>query len=145
MAAVYGIADLVFSWNPIAAKPYIDHRASPVFRAAPLLGFGVVAEALNGWIAALAFFAIERSLVGGVARRGIVFGSIVWGFWVISGTMSAFVWLELPASLALVNLLFGLLKCLAIGLAMAWLWRIRPARSADYPALPSSASNIGLR
>jgi hypothetical protein len=128
MACVYGFADLIFSWNPIAAHGYLSRSSDPVFRHPPALLLGVFAEAVNGWIVTLAFLAIERSLDGSPWRRGLLFGAIIWGFWVVSGTMSAMVWLALPTELAIANIAFGLPKSLAIGCAMAWLWRLRPAR-----------------
>jgi len=127
-AIIYGIADLVFSWNPIAAAPYLAHRREPVFRDPPALMVGFFAEALNGWISSLAFFVLEPALAGSPWRRGTVFGLVVWGFWVFSGTATSFVWLAIPWSLALTNLFFGLLKCLSIGCAIAWCWQAWPAR-----------------
>ena len=84
------------------------------------LALGVVAEAVNGWIAALSFSLIEPSIAGSFWRRGTLFGLMVWGFWIISGTFSAYVWLDIPLSLACVNVIFGLPKCLAIGVGVAW-------------------------
>jgi hypothetical protein len=117
---LFGAADFLFSWNPIAAAPYLAHRSEPVFRAFPLIGFGMIAENINGLISASAFLLIGRLIPGSVARRGILFGLMMWGFWVVSGTMSAFATLNLPASVALANVLFGLPKCLAIGCGIAW-------------------------
>ena len=125
--ALYGAADLIFSWNPIAAAPYLAHRAEPVFRAFPLLGFGAVAENINGLVSASAFLLVGRSIEGSVVRRGGLFGLMAWGFWVVSGTMSAYATLNLPASVALMNALFGLPKCLAIGCGIAWVdGKLRP-------------------
>ena len=124
-AALYGVADLVFSWNPIAAAPYVQHRHAPAFRRAPALDFGLVAEAVNGWIAALAFVLVEPALRGSPWRRGALFGMLVWGFWIVSGTMSVVVWLDVPDSVAAVNVAFGLPKCLVIGCGMAWFRRLR--------------------
>lgn len=119
LAAVvcFALADLAFSWNPLAAAPYLARRHAPVFRDAPALVFGVFAEVLNGLIAALAFLWVAR---GRGWRDGLLFGLLMWGFWVVSGTMSACVWLDLPASVAIANVAFGLPKCLAIGLGIAW-------------------------
>ncbi len=119
---LFGLCDLLFSWNPLAAAPYLAHRAEPLFRAPPALAFGVFAELVNGTIAALAFAAWGRRVPGSPWRRGAIFGATWFGFWVVSGTMSAYVWLAIPDSLALANVAFGLPKCLALGVALAWLW-----------------------
>lgn len=130
LAAAFGACDLLFSWNPLAAAWYLAHRASPAFRPLPALALGVVAEALNGLVAAGAFVAVERGLGGSPWRRGAVFGAVLWGFWVVAGTLTAAVWLAVPAPVAIANIAFGLPKCLAIGWATAWFWRRWPARGA---------------
>jgi hypothetical protein len=122
-AAAFGVCDLAFSWNPLAAAPYLSRRAEPVFRAEPAYALGFAAECGNGWIAALAFVAVEPALRGSPWRRGAVFGAIAWGFWVVSGTFTASVWLAVPAPLALANVAFGLPKCVTIGVTVAWAWR----------------------
>ncbi len=119
-ATLYGLMDFLCSWNPVAAAPYLLHRHEPVFRSSPQLVLGVLAEAVNGWIAALSFSFIEPALAGSSWRRGTLFGLMIWGFWVISGTLSAYVWLDIPFSLAGINVIFGLPKCLAIGCGVAW-------------------------
>lgn len=119
-ATLYGLMDFLWSWNPVAAAPYWLHRHEPVFRSSPQLFLGVIAEAINGWIAALSFVLIEPSLGGPSWRRGALFGLMIWGFWVISGTLSAHVWLDIPSSLSVVNVIFGLPKCLVIGCGVAW-------------------------
>jgi hypothetical protein len=123
VAVSYGLADLLFSWNPIAAAPYLAHRHEPVFRAVPAWLVGMVAEAANGWIAALAFGLVEPALHGSSLRRGALFGLVMWGFWVLSGTFSAYVWLNVPTTLAVTNMVFGLGKCLCLGGATAALFR----------------------
>lgn len=115
----YGICDLVFSWNPLAAAPWLAHRAEPAFRAHPALAVGFVTECANGWIATLAFLLVEKSLPRALLRRALAFGAVVWGLWVVSGTATAYVWLDLPPSLALANLAFGLPKCVCIAGAIA--------------------------
>jgi hypothetical protein len=127
-ALVFAFADLLFSWNPIAAAPYLLHRADPAFRDVPAYAFGLAAELINGAVVALAFLAVERGLHGSPTRRGVLFGSVLWGFWVVSGTMSTYVWMELPVSVAVANILFGLPKSLLIGLGAARFWVWRPAR-----------------
>jgi hypothetical protein len=127
---LYGLCDFVFSWNPLAAAPYHWHRSELVFRAVPALAFGTLAEGVNGLIAATAFVAVFRRVPGSPWRQGLALGLTAWGFWVISGTMSATVWLDVPWSLAAANVAFGLPKCLCIGWGVAWGARkvaIRPA------------------
>lgn len=126
---LYGAADLIFSWNPIAAQPYLANRHLPVFRHEPAYLLGFVAEGINGWIAALAFIVIEAALGGSPWRRGLLFGLLIWGFWVLAGTFSATVWLEVPLMLATANVVFGLPKSLVIGWAIAWWWHRYPARA----------------
>ncbi|MBI4370866.1 MAG: hypothetical protein HY552_01065 [Elusimicrobia bacterium] len=118
---LFAIADFVFSWNPLAVAPYAAHRHEAAFRSLPLLDFGLWAEAINGLVASLSFRWIEPALNGSVWKRGSLFGLILWGFWVVSGTMTAFIWLNIPTSLAAANLIFGLPKCLAIGCGIAGL------------------------
>ncbi len=124
---LFALCDFVFSWNPLAAAPYLAHRAEPVFRAVPALTFGTLAEGVNGLIAALAFAAWGARVPGSPWRRGLVFGLTWFGFWVVSGTMSAYVWLAVPDSLALANVACGLPKCLALGAALSWLWGREPS------------------
>ena len=132
VAAVgFGVADLVFSWNPLAADPYLENRSLPVFRSEPFLALGFVAEIVNGWIAAVAFTLVERGLAGSPLRRGLIFGGILWGFWVVSGTFTAMVWLALPTTLAITNVAFGLGKCLCIGSVIAWTWSRWPVRESQ--------------
>lgn len=116
---LFVIADILFSWNPLAAVPYLAHRHETVFRASPLLAHGLWIEALNGLIAALSYRLLESALQGSVWRRGALFGLVMWGFWVVSGTLSAYVWLDIPTSVALGNTLFGLPKCVFIGCGMS--------------------------
>jgi hypothetical protein len=79
-ALLFAVADFVFFWNPIAAAPYLDHRHDPVFRASPLLGlFGLAAETVNGWIAALAYLAM-RPRGEFWWSRAARFGLCLWGF-----------------------------------------------------------------
>jgi hypothetical protein len=118
-AAIFGVCDLAFSWNPLARLAYLAHAHEPVFRAAPLLSLGFLAECANGWIAALAYGAVAPALAGPSWRRGLIFGVGMWGFWVVSGTFTAAVWLAVPWSVAASNVAFGLPKCLAIGALIA--------------------------
>ena len=127
-SVLFGLADFIFSWNPLAAAPYLAHRTEPIFRAVPFLKFGIIVEDINGFISSIAYLSIGRTIEGAPIRRGCVFGLMIWGLWVVSGTMSAFVWLNVPVSLALANVLFGLPKCIAIGSGIAWTWsRLQPA------------------
>ena len=119
-AVLFALADALFSWNPVMAAIYRACAREPVFRHPPALGFGFAAEIINGWIAVLAFILIEPGLARSSWRKGILFGLILWGFWVVSGTMSATVWLALPWQVALANVAFGLPKCLFIGCGIAW-------------------------
>jgi hypothetical protein len=121
-SVLFGVADLVFSWNPVAASPYLQNRHLPVFRSEPAFFFGLVAEGINGWIATLSFLLVEPALRGSVWRRGLSFGLMMWAFWVVSGTLSATVWLAVPSALAGMNVVFGLPKSLVIGCGVAWLW-----------------------
>ena len=127
-SVLFAVSDFVFSWNLLAAAPYFAHRADPIFRVVPFLKFGMIAEDINGLVSSLAFMFVGRSIEGSIVRRGGLFGLTMWGFWVLSGTMSAFVWLDVPASVALTNVAFGLPKCLAIGWGIAWAWN-----RLDYP------------
>ena len=117
--AIYGICDLVFSWNPLAAAPYVAHAHEAVFRSSPRLDVGFLAELVNGWIAALSYLVVGRALTGPAWRRGMIFGLGIWGFWVISGTFTASVWLAIPWSVSGANVIAGLPKCLAIGAGVA--------------------------
>ncbi|MBI5631763.1 MAG: hypothetical protein HY921_12870 [Elusimicrobia bacterium] len=119
----FGLLDFIFSWNPIAAAPYWTHHTEPAFRNPPALGLGFFAEAINGWVAAFAFILVEPALQGGWPRRGAQFGLILWGFWVLSGTLSVAVWLDIPTSLAVANIIFGLPKSMAIGICISGAWR----------------------
>ncbi len=119
VSLLFAVADFIFSWNPVAAGPYFAVRHLPAFRLAPLFELGFAAELVNGAIALWAFRRIRPALTGTVLANGSIFGLLVWGFWVVSGTLSAFIWLDIPASLAAVNLLFGLPKCLFIGVGIA--------------------------
>ncbi len=122
VAAAYGLCDLIFSWNPLAAAPFFAHRTNPVFRAEPLLFLGGLAEIVNGYVCALSFCLVQASLPGTTLRRGLLFGLVIFGFWVLSGTFSAAVWLNLPPGLIAANIAFGFPKCLAIGAVTSFLW-----------------------
>jgi hypothetical protein len=91
-------------------------------RPAYLAGF--FAEGVNGLIATLAFLVVEKGLSRARWRRACGFAWLLWGFWIVSGTASAFVWLDLPTSLALVNLAFGIPKCFCI----AWVLTLLHSR-----------------
>lgn len=123
-SVLFGVCDFVFSWNPLAAAPYWEHRASPVFRARPLYELGMVAEGINGLVAAAAFLLVRPALPASPRRAGLRFGLVLWAFWVVSGTMSAMVWLEVPRGLAAMNILFGLPKCVAIAIGIAWIAKL---------------------
>jgi hypothetical protein len=127
-ALLYGAADLIFSWNPIAAQPYLVNQHLPVFRAEPAFLLGFVAEGINGWVSALTFTLIEGALLGSPWKRGLLFGLIIWGLWVLSGTLSVAVWLDVPPKLSLMNVIFGLPKSLAIAWGISWFWHRYPAR-----------------
>ncbi len=131
---LYGVCDLVFSWNPLAAAPYEWHRAEPVFRAVPALVFGTFAEGVNGFIAAAAFAAVFRRVPGSPWRQGLALGLTAWAFWVVSGTMSTAVWLNVPWSLAAANVAFGFPKCLCIGWGVAWIARRLDVGSVAEPS-----------
>ena len=66
---------------------------------------------------------IPRPWVFGAPRPSLPSsGAAIWAFWCVSGSMTAYVWLDIPAAVALTNVAFGLPKSLAIGCAIFWLW-----------------------
>ena len=104
----------------LAAAPYLAHAHEPVFREAPrLFDVGFLAEIVNGWIATLSYLVVGRALTGAAWRRGLLFGLGIWGFWVVSGTFTVSVWVAIPWSVAVANVIAGLPKCLASGAGVA--------------------------
>ncbi|HEU4382329.1 MAG TPA: hypothetical protein VFR85_02405 [Anaeromyxobacteraceae bacterium] len=109
------------SWLvPFAAPPHLLLRYAPDFvrdMVGPL-GVGIAASIIWGIIAVIALVAIEPP-----ARRVRVLAPLLWGFWLLSEGLMAWVWLDAPIGPVLGGLAAGLPRSALVAWALARLER----------------------
>lgn len=94
---------------PWAAPPHLLLRWAPDFVREMVgpLGVGIAASIIWGIIAVIALAAIEPGAAS-PARRARVLAAVLWGFWLLSEGLMAWVWLDAPAGPVLGGLAAGI-------------------------------------
>lgn len=119
LAALAHLAlDWLFHFAEWATPPHLLVRHAPeVFQMLSPLAVGVAASAVNGVISLIALLSVAPPAGWRRARRALVLGLVLWGFWILSEGLLALVWLSAPAPTVLGGLAMGLPRSLLV----AWL------------------------
>ncbi len=136
VAAVLHLAcDLAATLLPVATPPYLLLAFAPeAFQALSPLAVSIAASAVNGIIAAIALAAIEPAAARTPGRQVAVLGAVLFAFWLLSGILTAVVWLT-GAGWRLIGALgFGAPRALAVATVLVWLQDGRADRRGASPA-----------
>lgn len=119
LAALLHLAlDWLFHFAEWSSPPHLLVRHAPeVFQMLSPMAVGIAASAVNGVISLVALLSVASAEGGEPARRTLVLGLVLWGFWILSEGLLALVWLSAPPATVIGGLVFGLPRSLLV----AWL------------------------
>ncbi len=93
-AAVHLACDLTATFLPGATPPHLLLRYAPEpFQTLSPVAVGIAASAVNGIIAAIALAAVEPAQARSPGRQVTVLAAALFAFWLLSGSLTAVIWL----------------------------------------------------
>jgi hypothetical protein len=119
---VHLTCDLAASLLPGATPPYLLLPYAPEpFQALSPVAVSIAASVVNGIIAAIALAAIEPAPSRSPGRQVMVLAAVLFAFWMLSGTLTAVVWLTGAGWRVAGALALGAPRALLVAGVLVWL------------------------